>query len=256
MTWRVLGSLACVVAVALAVSCSSDDDRSTPDETAAGAAGEAPTTSGGSSSLPQAGGGGKASGGSAGAAAGTASSSADAGGAGATGGAAVGGAAGESASGGAPDGTGGEPNAPSGAVSPTCGTGKYDAGTPGCVACPAPPSTNEAVAIDCSDYAASEHDGNGDLLLDLGVLAVHEPFVGQVEIRWLAEDIEGSATVDWEYSALLHHFVFHLPVEARYAGEFTLASWSFSDSCGFSFSATSFHVYWDGVESWQCGEPT
>lgn len=238
MSWRSIGSVVC--AVALAAACSSDDSDEPGATGVAGAgAGGAPEPSagsGGSSPLPASGGEG---GGTAGKPGGGQPGSPNAGGDAAGGGAA--GAAG----------TATDP----GGSSSGCGAGQYQAGDD-CKACPSGPPPSGPILLDCGKYGAGERDGDGNLLLSFPALAVHAPPGGQVTIAWTdTAELAGEATVDWEYSLALAKFVFHLPVEARYAVEFTLPSWTFSDACGLSFSGSSFRVHVDGNSNWLCEPP-
>jgi hypothetical protein len=225
--WRFFGCWACCVA--LAVACDSDDEKGAGAPEVAGAGGDSDPTSGSSS--------------------GGSSSMAGAGKPPVT-----------SGSGGG--GSGGTPATPSAGAAGEGGSAKPDAsaGTgsggmpddPGST-CPDP---SPPTPIDCDDYASATRDDNL-LQLDLGALAIDEPLYGQVAITWIADGAFGEASVDWDYSPTSKRFVFHLPVEARYADEFTLPSWTFGETCGPSFRATAFHIWWDGVDPWHCGqEPT
>jgi hypothetical protein len=254
MTWRITSTLSCLVALALAASCSSDE-KGARGELPAGAGGETPSA-GGDSAVPVSGRSGSASGANGGGG-NAGSGNTGNGGAGrnpAGGGshASADGGDGDGLGAGAPSGTAGDANAPTGPVS-ACGSGKYDAGSPGCTICPTP-TAPQPTTIDCDAFASAERDGDGNLLLGFGTLAVHESFGGEVSVDWAEAGAPGSALVVWEYSFQLERFVFHLPIEARYADEITLAAWTFTDACGFSFEARSFRLYWDGVESWQCGQ--
>lgn len=240
MIWRSIGSVAC--AVALVAACSSDDSDEPGATGVAGAgAGGAPEPSagvGGSSPLPASGGDG---GGAAGKPSGGQPGLPSAGGGGDAAGAGAAGAAG----------TATDP----GGASSGCGAGQYQAGDD-CKACPsgAPPSA--PIPVDCGKYGAGERDGDGNLLLGFPALAVHAPPGGRVTIAWLdTAELAGEATVDWEYSLALAKFVFHLPLEARYAVEFTLPSWTFSDACGLSFSGSPFRVHVDQNSNWLCEPP-
>jgi hypothetical protein len=252
MTWRVLLSISGLVSAMLVAACSGDGSEAAPEE-AAGTAGDSSDDVGSSSGGSRGGSGGAAAGSSG--SAGKPSTATGGGGSGSGGsnGSGLGGSGGdESPSGGAPDGSAGDGNEPNGAVSPTCGAGNYDAGD-GCMTCPALPSPNATSAIACEDYISALHTGEGELVLALD-LPIHEPFAGEVSIDWVSESVPGTAVVAWEYSFPLESFVFYLPIEARYASEFTLSAWPFSDACGFKFNASAFELRWDGVDSWQCGE--
>jgi hypothetical protein len=251
MNWRLYSVVACFWTLALAAACSGDEEKAAPDENATDSGGEA-TSSGGSGGAPR--------GGTGGAAAGVAGSGGKSGSPSSAGGGNAGrggsdatsnGGEGEPLGGGPPTGAAGETNQPGGPVS-ACGAGNYDAGEPGCMVCPALPTPNDARVIDCDDFVSAERDGDGNLILSFSALSTHELFGGEVDIEWAENGVPGAATVVWEYSPSSAHFVFHPPLEARYADEFTLGSWTFTDACGFSFTSTSLRVSWDGVESWQC----
>lgn len=253
MMRRTGGSLLCLLVLTLAASCSSDDQKLRNDEPAAGGAGEA-TDRGGT--------GGAATGGSGGSATAGTSSGGKAGSGGSSGGS--GGSSTDTGTGGdddapmagASNGRGGEGNTPAGPVS-ACGEGNFDSGEPGCTACPPLPSGNDPAAISCQYFEWASRDNDGNLVLNLRTLPVHEAFGGQIDVQWSSEGIRGAANVGWDYTYDVGGFVFvfHLPVEARYADVITLGTWSFTDACGFPFGASTFNVYWDGVESWQCGSP-
>jgi len=252
MTLVSRGSVCCLLVLALAASCSSDE-RSTAGD-GAGMAGEGFGTGGSGSSAPAASAGKGGSSGSGGA-----SGSTTTGGSGTAGSSKGGGSPSSSGgeadlpSAGAPSGQAGDGNAPAGPVS-ACGAGNFDSGAEGCMACPPLPQPSPTTSVDCSYFDSASRNGDGNLLLALRTLPVHEPFEGVLDVAWSSEGLPGTASVTWQYSTTLRSFVFYLPVEARYADEISLGSWAFTDACGFSFAAADYRVYWDGVESWQCGQ--
>lgn len=233
------------------MSCSSDGDPQQPPEVeAAGAAGESPSGGSGGDSQP---GGGRPTGtsGSAGRAGAASAGSSNHGGNPGSAGTNASGGESEPASAGAANGQAGERNQPSGPVS-ACGAGSYDAEELGCTACPTLGSTQNPASIACVAVTSTERDGDGNLLLQLHGLAVHESFGGELSVEWQENSAPGSATVGWEYSSALSRYVFHLPVEARYADEIMLSGWAFTDACGFEFVASNLRVFVSG-DTWQCG---
>lgn len=221
MSWRFLGLFSC--GLALAVACGSDDDNQQPaPEEAGGAAGEAGSpSSAGSSTTPTAGSGGS-SGGSAGSSVGGEPSVAGA-------------AAGGDSSAAGAAGAGGIPNEP-GPVS-ACGADKYETGD-GCAACPPLPTSGEPTYLNCGTFDSALKD---ELTLTVAFkdVELHEPLGGEVSVSWVSSDtMPGGATVPWQYSPAEGQFSFELPLDARYAVEFTFAGWTFTDACGFPFSGT------------------
>jgi hypothetical protein len=239
MTSRFIALFSC--GLALAVACGSDDDdkQPTPDDVAGagGEAGSPPSSSAGSSTTPTAGSGGTS--GSAGSSAGGEPSVAGAG------------AGGESSAAGASS-EGGTPNQPE-APNSACGVGRYETGD-GCTTCPAPPAPNDPTPLGCA-YFDSAEKSELTLIITFADAPLHEPVAGESPVSWVSSDQStGEASVPWQYAPATGAFTFDLPLDARYAVEFTFNGWVFTDACGFHFTAGALRVA-EGSGGWLCALP-
>lgn len=225
----------------MAVACGSDDDQRGPDLDTGGASAAGAPSSGEAGSVTAPGGaGGTGGSGSLGGSSGEPTTS--------------GGAAGEPSAGAPPQ--GGIPNEPTepGGVS-TCGAQKYETGD-GCEACPALPTPNSPTKLDCQSYSRA-FKNNEDLELGFAQVIFHEPLGGAVTITWedVNHTLDGSAEVPWTFSPTAKQLYFDLPTEARYADTWRLTGWTFTDVCGFLFTASDLTIRYDG-EAYSCVPPT
>jgi hypothetical protein len=137
-----------------------------------------------------------------------------------------------------------------------CGEGSYEADE-GCATCPVLAEPNDPIPLECGHFQSARVSAEFELVVTFTPeYPVHEGFAGMAHLRWVdAGSNEGEADVPWRYEA--HRtFVFTLPAEARYAERFDFDPWVFTDACGFIFGAgAGLQVWWDGQESWTCGDP-
>lgn len=243
MTSRFIAVVAC--GLGLAVACgSNDEDKLPPAPDTAGSPADAgaPASGAGTGTTP---------GGSVGSGGGGAP-----GGAGGAVSLAGGGAAGDGGGAGQP----GQAGAPSGPGEPgasACGAHKYDTGE-GCDDCPALPTPPVAMTLGCDNVSRAYNENDEYLELSLAEVSLHEPLGGTLSLSWLdlvGETPPGTAEVTWTYTPSTGQFRILLPLEARYADTWTLSGWTFTDACGFGFSAPSLEIYYDN-QAYECGEPT
>ncbi|RYZ09672.1 MAG: hypothetical protein EOO73_01965 [Myxococcales bacterium] len=237
MTSRFIALFAC--GLGLAVACGADDDKTPPPlEEAGGAPADAgaPAASGaGSSGAP----------GGEGGIGGTADTGGEP--------SVAGGAAGAPSSAGA-SGGGGAPIEPGASA---CGTKKYETGE-GCAACPALPIPNDVTTLSCQDNSRAYKNDSADLELSFALVPFHEPLSGQVFVTWedtLNHNGDGEGDATFTYSPSAGQFLIDLPDAARYANAWRFGAWSFTDACGFLFSAPALSIEAEG-DTFGCDDPT